>query len=177
MSLNTTKTYTLAVVGKETYPVSTEGPMNKIVFATIPMTSQDFQQTFFDKYNLLCISKTCSTTFEGNESFTTCPAYTPRDSVAGSTGTFNLYDCLIDCACSDLNFATITPVSKIEVRKDINGIESLADLRIVSGLRWSDVSDIIVLTNVFSVIAVFTNPNPNVKNVVLEFNYEIVEIG
>ena len=169
--MNITKTYTLAVVGKETYPISTEGPMHKIVFGTIPMDPETFRETFFDKYNLLCISKTCSTKIEGNNNFTSCPAYTSSD------GSFNLYDCLIDCATSDLNFAKITPVSKIEVKKDINGIEYLADLRIVSGLRWSDVneSELVTNGNVFSVIAVFTNPNPNVKNVVLEFNYEIVE--
>ncbi len=173
--MNTNKEYTLAVVGKETYPISIEGPQNKITFLNRTMTATEFKETFFNKQNLLCIAKTCKTMFEGQPDFDTCPQYTPSDDVGGTGGTFNLYDCLIDCATSDLNNATITPVSKIEVKKDVTGIEYLSDLRIVSGLRWADISDLITPGIAFHVIAVFTNPNFNVKNVTLDFKYEIIE--
>jgi hypothetical protein len=167
-------TYTLAVVGKETYTISTEGPINKITFNERDVTVAVFKETFFSQNNLLCIERTCLTKFEETSDFTSCPQYVATTTINDSP-IFDLYDCLLQCASSDLNSAPITYTSKIELKKDVNAIEYLSDLRIISGLRWSDVVNDIIIGNKFVVTAVFTNPNCHVKNVALEFTYSIIE--
>jgi hypothetical protein len=167
---------TLAVVGMETYKISTEGPSNRVKF-DVPITIDHFKTTFFNN-NILCIEKNCLTIFEGFEGFDTseCPSYVPVNVTASDevvTTPFDVYDFLLQCASADLNYATITYTSKIELKKNVNSIQYLSDLSIISGLRWSEVSDSVILDNKFVVVAVFTNPNCLVKNAVLEFTYTI----
>jgi hypothetical protein len=168
--------YTLAVVGMETYQISVEGPINKLIFTDRNITIANFKKLFFNQNNVLCIEEDCLTQFEGSFDFdaTTCSVYTSSTFIS-DTPSFDLYDFLLQCASADLNYLPITYTSKIELKKNVNGITHLSDLRILSGLRYSDVESLIVLGNKFVVTAVFTNPNCHVKNAALQFTYVIAD--
>jgi len=165
----------LAVVGREMYPISVETSINKLTFNDRPITLEHFKHTFFDQ-NIFCIKPNCLTLFEGTYDFdrTSCPSYVPSMDETENYP-FKLERFLFQCASADLNFATITYTSRIELKKNVNNINYLSDLKVMTSLRRSDIESSLTLGTKFHVIATFINPNCNVKNAVLDFTFVISE--
>ena len=167
------KTYELAVVGKQ-LPTLSQQTAAHTFNINIAITATDFKKTFF-RQNAFNILENDATKIEEIVGATgSCGAvqfkhfdhaYTPDD-------VFNLKECILACAIDDVK-AEFTPISLIQWAREINEVHYLSDLRIITSVRFKDITlnqhDELIVTSVF------TSPNCQILPVILRLKYVIVE--
>jgi hypothetical protein len=92
------------------------------------------------------------------------PVYNPSD-------VFILRDCIIQCAKAD-EILEFTPISLIELTKEINKLNYFSDLNIINSIKLADINPSI--GNTYVITTVFTNQNTNILPVVCYFCYNII---
>jgi len=174
-----TTQYELAVVGKQLSSLSPQGDAHTFNFTRLVTTSH-FKNIMFAFKNGSALPsfgpKQDAHTYINHFTNTTCKGYsitTQFDTMdkayeSSTLNEFDLKECLLACANADLDLP-FTPISIIQWTKEVNEIEYLSDLKIVTSLRLKDVT--IAASNSFYVTIVFTSENCQILPVILRIRY------
>ena len=161
--------YELAVVGKQLSSLSQQGDVHSFNI-DVSITQQELKDTFF-KSTAFCISENMLTRIDRIVPGPPGPfSFKHFDSAYTPSPNFSLKDCVLACSVDDIK-APFTPISLIQWTREINEIHSLSDLRIITSLRYADITT--NLNDEFNVTAVFTSSNCHILPVLLRLKYKI----
>jgi len=149
----------LAVMSKSTFAISPICDNHTINLNTIPITQNEFENTFFFN-NHFYINPNASSFFIA------------FNSQIASGFQINLFDLILNLACNDLNISpsSISTITMIELRNELHNL-TLLSLCIVSSAKY-DIIDT-TIGNTFIISAVFMNKSPSIKPVIIKFPYVI----
>lgn len=167
----------IAVLAEDVKSAPVEFDGHIVDLSTIDMSASAFKDLFYASNNNELFVLNCATTDSK-----TCITFNDQKYEAGS---FNLIDQILTSYSTDLGVMRecFEPCSLIEIEKQLTGIVSLCDIcEVKCSLKWSEVEATLVSlggdisagkVHRLRVNALFTNANPQVKDVMIRFNYDV----
>lgn len=169
----TSQSYELAVVGKQ-LPTLSQQTAAHTFNIDVAITADDFKRSFF-RNDAFCISENAATQIDvivGSSNPCDPIKFKNFDHSYTPERIFKLKDCILACAIDDVK-AEFTPISLIQWGREISEIHSLADLRIITSVRYKDITTDV--HDELSVTVVFTSPNCQILPVIIRLKYVIVD--
>lgn len=159
----------------ESSPVEYDGHV--VELDVVDMSENEFRDLFYASNNNEIFALNCSHT--GSKTEITFNEQTYSD------GSFNLLNEILMKYSEDLGVQRecFEPCSLIEIQKQISCIDTLCDICDVKcSLKWSEVETSLLALgadlsagtiHTLRVNALFTNSNPNIKDIMVRFNYNV----
>lgn len=181
------RTVDIAVLSEnvEFSPVEFDGHI--VDLSTIELSETEFRDLFYASNNQELFVLNCAN--ENNKDDITFNEQEYQQVEPGMDASFNLLDEILTRYSTDLGVlrACFEPCSLIDIEKQITGIRTLCDIcEVKCSLKWSEV--IATLRSLganltggqihrLRVNALFTNANPQLKDILIRFNYDVALVN
>jgi len=183
LQLKDNRVVDIAVLAEDVKSSPIEFDGNIIDLDTIDISENDFRELFYASNNNELFTLNCANT-ESKENITfNSQKYITIDD--GEDLSFNLIDAIVSSYSTDLGVQKdcFEPCSIIDIQKQLTSIRTLCDIcEVKCSLKWSEVISSLrsLGANVdkdaihrLRVNALFTNSNPQVKHIMIRFNYDV----
>lgn len=170
----------IAVLAEDVKSAPVELDAHLIDLDTIDISENDFRTMFYASNGNELFALNCE-----NADTKTKVTFNDQTYMDNSSVTFNLLEELLNNYSTDLGVVRecFEPCSLIEIQKQITGIKSLCDIcEVKCSLKWTEVETSIKSLggditsgkkHILRVNALFTNANPQVRDVMIRFNYNV----